>query len=102
MKNKQAAVLNDDRFKRCPITIFTEEDLCQLLSADLKFARLFLKTEEYVDYNERPLNLVGYITVDEELGKQKMRCGRIVLSRDGKKLLVGRDWLTKLNYRLTD
>ena len=85
-----------------PITIFTKEDLCQILKTDLIFARPLPKNEEYVDYNGRPLNLVGYITVDVEVGKQKMTRARIVISRDGKKSLIGRDWLTKLNYRLTE
>ena len=54
---------------------------------------------EYVDYNGRPLNLVGYITLNVEVGKQEMRGAKIVISRNGKKSLIGRDWLTKLNYR---
>ena len=43
---------------------------------------------------------MGYITVDVGVGKQKTKGARTVITRDGIKSLIGRDWLTKLNFRV--
>ena len=68
----------------------------------MTFARPLPKNEEYVDYNEKPLNLIGFINVDVQVGKRTIRRARIVIARDGKKSLVGRDWLTQLNCRVSE
>ena len=66
------------------------------------FARPLPKNEEYVDYNGKPLNLIGFINVDLQVGKRTINRARIVIARDGKKSLVGRNWLTQLNYRVAE
>ena len=78
-----------------PITIFTQKNLCRLLKTDLVLARRLPENEEVVDYNERPLILLGYISVDVEMDRQKMRGARIMISRDGKRSLIGRNGLTE-------
>ena len=83
-----------------PNTIFTQTDLRGLLKQDLIFARPLPKTEQYVDYNNKPLNLLGFMTVDVQVGKRKLKSARIVITRDGKRSLIGRDWLTRLNSRV--
>ena len=61
------------------------------------------KNEKHVDYNGRPLSMLGCITVDlVEVGKQTMRGAGIVILRDEKKSPIHRYWLTKFNYRLTE
>ena len=84
-----------------PITIFTKEELCRLLKTDLIFVRLLSANEQYVDYNGRPLNLMGYVTVDVGIGK-KLKGAKIIVTRDGQRSLIGRDWLTKLNFCLAE
>ena len=41
------------------MTIFTQDDLRKILKVDVIFARPVPKTEQYVDYNNKPLNLLG-------------------------------------------
>ena len=83
-----------------PITIFTQAGLRRLLKQDVIFARPLPKTEQYVDYNNEPLNLLGFETVDLQVGKLKLKNARIVINRDGKRSLIGRDWRTQLNFRV--
>ena len=45
-----------------PITLFTQADLREILKLDVIFARPMPKAEQYVDYNNKPLNLLGYTT----------------------------------------
>ena len=68
-----------------PITIFTRDDVRKVLKSDVIFARPMPKNEEYVDYNGKPLNLIGFINVDVQLGKRTIKRARIVIARDGKK-----------------
>ena len=82
------------------ITIFTQTDLRRLLKQDVIFARPLPKTEQYVDYNNKSLNLLGFMTVDVQVGKRKLKIARLVITRDGKRSLIGRDWLTQLNFRV--
>ena len=70
-----------------PITIFTQADLREILKLDVIFARPMPKAEQYVDYNNKPFNLLGYTTA------------RIGTSRDWKRSLIGRDWLNQLNFK---
>ena len=85
-----------------PITKFTQSDLKKILKTDVIFARPFPKGEEYVDYSGRPLNLLGFTTVDVKVGKKKIKKARVVITRDGKKSLIGRDWLISLNFTVAD
>ena len=50
-----------------PITIFTQADLRELLKVDVilvRLARPMPKLEQYVDYNNKPLNLLGFTNVN--------------------------------------
>ena len=85
-----------------PITIFTRDDVRKILKSDVIFARPMPKNEEYVDYNGKPLNLIGFINVDVQVGKRTIKRARIVIARDGKKSVLGRDWLTQRNYRVAE
>ena len=66
------------------------------------FARPLPKNREHVDYSGKPLNLIGFVNVDVQVGKRTIKRARIVIARDGKKSLVRRDWLKQLNYRVAE
>ena len=73
------------------LRIFTQADLIES------------KHEQNVDYNNKPLNLLvllGLTTADVQVGKRRLKTGRIVITRDWKRSLVGRDWLNQLNFRV--
>ena len=54
------------------ITIFPQADL-RILNVDVIFARPMPKNEQYIDYNSNPLNLLGFTTVDIQVGKNTER-----------------------------
>ena len=85
---------------RSPMTIFTQADLRELLKGDVILTRTMPKNEQYVDYRNKPLNLLGYKTVNVTVGKRTMKNARIVITRDGKRSLIGRDWLNELNFKV--
>ena len=91
-KNNEPFTTMIDSFS--PITNFTQADLSRLLNYDVIVARPLPKTEQYVDYNNKPLNLLGLTTVNVQVGKRKLKNARKGITRDSKRSLNGRDWLT--------
>ena len=65
--NKESFTAMTD--SRSPITIFTQADLRKIRKLDVIFpARPMLINDKYVDYNNQPLNLAGFITADLQWG----------------------------------
>ena len=58
------------------ITIITQDDLRKILKVDVIFARPLPKTEHYVDYNNKPLNLLEFMTADVKVGKRTIKNAR--------------------------
>ena len=56
--------------------------------------------ERYVDFNRRPLPLLGYMFVSIQVGKTKMSKARVLVAKKRAKSIIGRDWLTALKYRI--
>ena len=83
-----------------PITMFTQADLRDLIKVDVIVARPMPKSEQYVDYNNKQLNLLGFTNVIVKVGKKTIKIARIVISRDGKRSLVGRDCLNQVNFKV--
>ena len=68
-----------------PINIFTQaDDLLKTLEVDVIFARPLSRNENYVHYINKPLNLVGFIQADVQVGQKKIKNPQIVATRDGK------------------
>ena len=55
------------------ITIFTQADPRDMLKVDLIFARPMPKAEQYPDYNNKPLNLLGYTAANVKVGKRTIK-----------------------------
>ena len=70
------------------ITIFIQVDLRELLKVDVIFARHMPKSEQYKDYNNKPLNQLGFTNVNVIVGKRTIKNARIVISRDGKRSII--------------
>ena len=64
------------------------------------FARRVPKNEQYVDYHNKLLNLLEFTTVEVQVGKKKLKNARILIRRDGKRSLIGPDWLDQLNLHV--
>ena len=56
-----------------PITIFTGDDVRKLLKSDVIFAKPLPKNEEYVNFNGKLLNLIGFINLDVQVGKPTIK-----------------------------
>ena len=46
--------------------------------------------------------LTGIYNCECKSRKRTLKNARIVISRDGKRSLIGRDWLNQLNFRVGD
>ena len=94
--------INNESFKTMidsgsPITIFTQTDLRRILKHDVIFARPLPNTEQYVEYNNKPMNLLEFTTVIVQVGKLKLKNARRVITRDCKRSLI--NWLIQLQSR---
>ena len=56
--------------------------------------------EHYVDYNKRPLKLLGYPFVRLEVAGMTVSKARVLVAPNFGKSIVGRDWLIALRYQI--
>ena len=82
-----------------PVTIFEIEDIKRIMKRKTLFIRQLPEDEEYVDFNKRKLNLLGYVFCQLEKGDSKLQKARILVAERGAKSLIGRDWLNAFNYK---
>ena len=83
-----------------PVTIISRDELQRILQYEVLFVRPLPEDEKYVDYNKQPVNLLGYIFCELEVGGKYIRKARILVARPGAKSIVGRDWLNYLQYAI--
>ena len=83
-----------------PVTIINYEELQKILQYETLFVRPLPPDEKYVDYNKKPVNLLGYIFCELEVGEKYIRKAKILVARPGAKSIVGRDWLNYLHYAI--
>ena len=82
-----------------PVTIFEIDELKKIMKRKTLFIRELLSDEEYVDFNRKKLELLGYIFCHLEVGESKLNKARILIAQKGAKSLIGRDWLNAFNYK---
>ena len=82
-----------------PVTIFEIEEIKRIMKRKTLFIRQLPEDEEYVDFNERKLNLLGYVFCQLDVGDSKLQKARILIAERGAKSLIGRDWLNAFNYK---
>ena len=83
-----------------PVTIISRDELQRILQYEVLFVRPLPEDEKYVDYNKQPVNLLGYIFCELEVGGKYIRKARILVARPGAKSIVGGDWLNYLHYAI--
>ena len=59
-----------------------------------------IKGERYVDFNGKPLNLLGYVFCELQVGDQYIKKARILVTKSGTKSIIGREWLSTLKYTI--
>ena len=82
-----------------PVTIFEIEEIKRIMKRKTLFIRQLPEDEEYVDFNKKKLNLLGYVFCQLEVGDSKLQKARILVAERGAKSLIGRDWLNAFNYK---
>ena len=59
-----------------------------------------IDNERYVDFSKKPLPLLGYMFVRLQVKAIRVLKARVLVAKKGTKPIVGRDWLTALQYKI--
>ena len=84
-----------------PVSIFTKRDLQKIVGERKVVIRDMIGGEKYVDYNRKPLKLLGYQFVRLEVAGVTVSKARVLVAPNSGKSIVGRDWLVALRYKIT-
>ena len=84
-----------------PVSIFTKRDLQKIIGERKVVIRDMIDQERYVDYNKRPLELLGYQFVRLEVAGVTVSKARVLVAPNSGKSIIGRDWLIALRYKIT-
>ena len=83
-----------------PVTIFAVDEIKRIMRrADLQ-VRPMVDEEKYVDYNGKPLKLLGYVFCQLQVGEKVIKKTRVLVAREGMKSIVGREWLSTLKFKM--
>ena len=84
-----------------PVSIFTKRDLQKIVGDRKVVIRDMIAGERYIDYNKKPLNLLGYQFVRLEVAGVTVSKARVLVAPISGKSIVGRDWLVALRCKIT-
>ena len=84
-----------------PVSIFTKRDLQKIVVEQKVVIRDMIEGERYIDYNKKPLELLGYQFVRLEVAGVTVSKARVLVAPNSGKSIVGRDWLVALRYKIT-
>ena len=84
-----------------PVSIFTKRDLQKIVGERKVVIRDMIEGERYIDYNKKPLELLGYQFVRLEVAGVTVSKARVLVAPNSGKSIVGRDWLVALRYKIT-
>ena len=56
--------------------------------------------EKYVDFNGKPLKLLGYVFCQLQVGEKVIKKARVLVAREGMKTIVGRELLSTLKFKM--
>ena len=84
-----------------PVSIFTKRGLQKIVGERKVVIRDMIGGERYVDYNRKPLKLLGYQFVRREVAGVTVSKARVLVAPNSGKSTVGRDWLVALRYKIT-
>ena len=83
-----------------PVNIISRDELQRILQYEVLFFRPLTEDEKYVDDKKQPVNLLGYIFCELEVGGKYIRKARILVARPGARSIVEGDWLNYLQYAI--
>ena len=59
-----------------------------------------IEAERYVDFNGKPLKLLGYVFCELQVNECFVMKAKIRLAKNRTKSIIGREWLSTLRYKL--
>ena len=83
-----------------PLSIFPIDELQRIVGKRRVIVSEMIDNERIVDFNEKPLPLLGYMFVSLQVNGVRVSKAKVLVARKGTKPIVGRDWLTALRYKI--
>ena len=83
-----------------PVSIFPIDELRRIVGKDRVIPKEMVNNECYVDFNRKPLPLLGYTFVRLLVRGIEISKARVLIATRGSKAIVGRDWLIALRYKI--
>ena len=81
-----------------PVTIFAIDEIKRIMHRkDLQVGRM-VEGEMYVDFNSKPLNLLGYVFYQLQVDEKFTKKARILVAGEGTKSIEGIEWLSTLKF----
>ena len=66
-----------------PVTIFAIDELKRIMKRETLQVRDLIKEEKYADFNGKPLNLLGYVFCELQVGDSYVKKTRVPVARKG-------------------
>ena len=88
--------INGNRFKTIidsgsPVTLFALDEIKQIMKRETVPVREMIEGERYVDFNGKPLNLLGYVLCELQVGNQYIKKAGNLIAKKGTKSIIGRE-----------
>ena len=84
-----------------PVSNFTKRDLTKIIGERKVVIRDMIDNERYVDYIKRPLELLGYDILRQEVAGVTVSKTRVLVAPNSGKSIIGRAWLIALRYKIS-
>ena len=97
--------INSNKFKimidtGSPVTILALDEAKRIMKRDKLQVRPMIEGDRYVDFNGKPLQLLGYVFCELQVDESYVREARILIAQNGSKSIIGREWLSTLRNKL--
>ena len=83
-----------------PVTIYAIDEIKNTMKRENLPVREMVETERYVDFNGKPLQLMGYVFCELQINNSYKKNARILIAKKGTKSIIGREWLSTLKYQV--
>ena len=83
-----------------PVSIFAVDELEKIIGEHWVVVRKMIDNERYVDFNRRPLPLLGNMFVSVQVGTTRMSKASELVAKKQSKSIVDRDSLTALKFNI--
>ena len=83
-----------------PVTIFALDEIKQIMKRENLQVRPMIENQRYMDFNGKPLKLLGYVFCELQVNDSYVKNARILIAKNGIKSIIGREWLSTLRHKL--